>query len=102
MSYSGDSDFVFQNGTTDPLKTLLFTNFDRDQSTYYVLVDDIYVYNGVNLSDPGEPPVFGCDTGEYLAMDLNQDCYVDTADLEMFLENWVKCNNPADANCTEF
>jgi len=34
-----------------------------------------------------------------LASDLNGDCYVNFADLKLFLEDWLNCNNPEDPNC---
>ncbi len=36
----------------------------------------------------------------YYPMDLNHDCYVDLQDLARLSQDWLKCNNPVDADCT--
>lgn len=32
--------------------------------------------------------------------DLNTDCSVDLGDIAAFMKDWLKCNDPEDANCT--
>lgn len=36
----------------------------------------------------------------YYAMDFNHDCYVDLQDLARLSQDWLKCSNPSDADCT--
>ena len=38
---------------------------------------------------------------EYLDADLNDDCYVNLADVAMFASQWMLCNNPPDVACAE-
>jgi hypothetical protein len=39
-------------------------------------------------------------TGGYgLASDLNSDCFVDFQDLNIFVSEWLQCNDPQDPNC---
>jgi hypothetical protein len=38
---------------------------------------------------------------EYLFMDFNQDCYVNLEDFAQFAQDWLKCNDPANANCID-
>ncbi len=41
------------------------------------------------------------DAGYSLPYDFNGDCSVDVADSAMFIENWTKCIDPSDENCTK-
>lgn len=34
--------------------------------------------------------------------DLNMDCYVNNEDVATLANDWLKCNNPLDANCVDF
>ena len=38
--------------------------------------------------------------GQYQAFDFNHDCYIDIADLAEFVKDWLKCDDPANAQCT--
>ena len=42
---------------------------------------------------------YGC--GDWLTLDLNNDCFVDWADLGHFAHQWLKCAELNDPNCTE-
>lgn len=51
VSYSGDSNFAFRNAVTDSLISLFFVNnISSSQPQGYMLMDDIYVSDGVNLT----------------------------------------------------
>jgi hypothetical protein len=41
-----------------------------------------------------------CGNWGYGAGDVNQDCRVNLADFATLALQWLKCNNPADADCT--
>lgn len=38
--------------------------------------------------------------GVTLAADLNKDCEINFADFALIAQNWLKCNNPEDADCS--
>ncbi len=38
---------------------------------------------------------------DYLFMDFNKDCYVNLEDFAQFATDWLKCNDPANAGCTD-
>ncbi len=70
-------------------------------------VDDVQVYNYVLsqesidflYANPGvviPDPVLACGDWGYLAMDFDQNCYVDLADFAAFAGDWMKCTDPAD------
>jgi alpha-galactosidase len=46
----------------------------------------------------GLPPTCASQ-GVYLPADLNHDCYVNFADLMLFVEDWLKCNDSLDPMC---
>ena len=57
ISYSGDSDFAFRNAVADSLTRLfLINNTSSTQPQGYMLVDDIYVSDGVNLTSAVPEP----------------------------------------------
>ncbi len=57
------------------------------------------------MREVGKLPLNCADVWAYglgLNGDLNMDCYINNYDLAILAENWLKCNNPLDANCPEF
>jgi hypothetical protein len=32
--------------------------------------------------------------------DISRDCYVNFEDVKIIVNDWAKCNNPEDPNCT--
>lgn len=39
------------------------------------------------------------DAGFNYSADINDDCYINFKDFALFVDSWLTCNNPADANC---
>jgi hypothetical protein len=60
--------------------------------------DKLYVYTAI-----ANPAPVNClqaiQDGYTLDNDFNGDCKADFKDLAMFLDNWLDCLNPADADC---
>lgn len=79
-----------------PHTGLITFNVTSDAPSYDgMLLDDIQV----SIED--NDPYCGDGNTLYLASDLNQDCYVNLADIALFVENWLQCSNPADIDCFE-
>ncbi len=38
---------------------------------------------------------------EHIFWDFNQDCYVNLEDFAQFAQNWLRCNDPANAGCEQ-
>jgi hypothetical protein len=43
-----------------------------------------------------------CAAGVYIDGDLNKDCYVNLEDFAMLMQDWLKCSDPQNAECTVF
>jgi hypothetical protein len=54
---------------------------------------------GENYKAP-QPTQCGDPGTEYSPYDFNKDCYIDFRDFSFIADNWLKCSNPADPNCT--
>ena len=54
-----------------------------------VLLDEQMLYNQISTCK------------DYLPADLNKDCYINTADLALFSEAWLECNQPEDPDCLQ-
>ncbi len=56
-------------------------------------------FENVEIRDTSDAPftVFECQ--EFLAGDLNGDCYVDMGDLAILAAEWLRCGNPFDSAC---
>jgi hypothetical protein len=48
-----------------------------------------------------EQNLFCADLGVYFDTDINEDCSVDLADMAYLVSDWLKCNDPLDAECTD-
>ena len=69
-----------------------FNALGNEWSKKQARLAEVYV-DGVLISE--------CDLARErgLAGDLDKDCYVDFFDFAEFVNTWLTCNNPADANC---
>jgi hypothetical protein len=56
----------------------------------------------VIIPDILEPEACGDAGTVYLDNDYNQDCYVDFADLGLFVLEWLNCTDPSNAACDSY
>ena len=61
----------------------------------------------IQITDPNNPAIQDVSDATFriyqcpqeIAMDFNNDCYVDLADFALFSEEWLLCANPYDLSC---
>ncbi|MBN2212234.1 MAG: discoidin domain-containing protein [Sedimentisphaerales bacterium] len=86
-----------QSAQTAVQSTLVDFQVDGDMATCTIGEIGVQVdFSQYTTTFTGTPD---CETGHYLAADLNHNCYVDFEDVIIFLENWLKCNSVFDQDC---
>jgi hypothetical protein len=115
----------------DGAGTLIYKDFDKGLSVtltdWVVYHQDVYGLDLITAQSSGHPVTEGADGvldvvgqftlqvdsytptcddlialgGEYFFMDFNKDCYVNLEDFAQFAEDWLKCNDPGNVNCTD-
>ena len=109
-------------GAGQPI-TLTFTplNWNTPQVVTVTAVDDSFIQGtqviqiNHSVSSTTDPNYAGykilpvrvtiiddeCGSWGYHSSDLNQDCYVDFDDFAWMAQDWLKCTDPHDMNCTQ-
>jgi len=70
---------------------------------------DFNVGSGPDFSSENTPVVVQITRGEFrcqdmethMLTDMNEDCYIDLEDFALFVQDWLKCNDPMDPLCTD-
>jgi hypothetical protein len=81
------------NPSTTPRVTLGAAMYGGSPESYFWgKIDEVRIGQAV----PTSPE---CGYWGYSPADLNKDCYVNTVDLKMFVEQWLDCTVPGDMSC---
>jgi len=89
-----DHEILYSTETSVEVGTrILFAVHRNPQSTT--------AFMGLALLDVTIASDFTCqDQNDYMKADLNQDCFVNLADLALLAGDWLTCNDPQGPNCT--
>jgi len=60
------------------------------------LLDNISI-SDYTPAECGRPGVM-----EYMAQDLNEDCYIGFADFGILAQGWLDCTEPTDPSCNQY
>jgi len=100
--YQGPDEPVYSGWLTTPVESsaaevTALRLYGETDTTVFDL--DYFRWTDHGALLPGPPTECGAPGSELVQTDINDDCYVNTEDLTLFADEWLKCNNPEDPNC---